>query len=62
MACLTGIREKELLRSCSQNSPLITIGLVKVNRKCCDLEDKVSIIQRLDDVMLTPHKKVDDLC
>jgi SpoVK/Ycf46/Vps4 family AAA+-type ATPase len=61
LAGLTGIKERELLRSFSQDSPLITSGLVNVDRGSCDLEDKVRIMTGLEDVMLTSHKKVDDL-
>ena len=61
MARLTGTKERELLRSFSQDSPLVTSGLVKVNRKSCDLENKVSIMSGLQDIMLSTHKKVDDL-
>ncbi|MEI6208851.1 MAG: hypothetical protein WCP20_18895 [Desulfuromonadales bacterium] len=43
LAWLTGIKEREFLRSVSNDSPLITSGLVKVNRKFCDLESKVNI-------------------
>jgi SpoVK/Ycf46/Vps4 family AAA+-type ATPase len=61
LARLTGIKEQELLRSFSQESPLITSGLVQVNRQNCDLEDKISLLTGLEDVMLATHRKVDDL-
>ena len=61
LATLSGIKECELLRSLNQDSPLITSGLIKVCQSSCDLESKVSVMKGLEDVMLAPHKKVDDL-
>ncbi len=61
LASLTGIKERELLRSFGSDSPLITSGLIKVSRSSCDLESKVSVMKGLEDVLLARHKKVDDL-
>lgn len=61
MSRLTGINERELQRSFAQDSTLISSGLVNVKRGSCDLEDKVGLMEGLEDVMLTPHKKVDDM-
>ena len=58
---LTGIKEQELQRSLSHDGPFVTTGLVKVNRRNCDLEDKVSLMPGLEDVILVPHKNVDNL-
>lgn len=61
MAKLTGIKENDLQRSFAQDSPLVTTGLVKVERQVCDLEQKVRIMAGLDDIMQSSHKTVDDL-
>jgi len=61
LAGLTGIKERELLRSFDQSSMLITTGLVKAARQTCDLENKVALMSGLQDIMLTPHKTVDEL-
>jgi SpoVK/Ycf46/Vps4 family AAA+-type ATPase len=61
MSRLTGINERELQRSFAQDGTLISSGLVNLIKGSCDLEDKVRLMDGLGDVMLTPHKKVDDL-
>jgi len=61
MAGLTDIKERELLQTFDQNSMLITTGLVKTTRQACDLENKVDLMVGLQDIMLAPHKTVDEL-
>ena len=61
MANLTGIKEQELLKSFAPESPLITSGLVSVRKRSCDLEEKVHLMEGLEDAMLATHRNVDEL-
>lgn len=54
-ARITGLAEHDLLSALSTEGPLVTTGLVKVNRNVCDLEDKVTCMNGLDDVLLLNH-------
>lgn len=58
---LTGIKDSEFHRSFQAESPLVSTGLVRVNKKLCDLEDKVELLSGMQDVMLKPHKSADNL-
>jgi len=61
LAELTGIKERELQHSLDQDSILMTTGLVKMVRQTCDLEDKISTMNGLQEIMLESHKNVDQL-
>lgn len=61
MAKISGIKEDEFHLSFAQDSPLVTSGLIKVDRRVCDLELKVTIMPGFGDVIQARHKNVDDL-
>ena len=61
LARLTGIKERDIQGSLAQDSLIVTSGLLKVDRRNCDLEDKISIMNGLSDIVMEPHKNVDDL-
>lgn len=52
---ITGAVEQKLLTALSPDSPLVTTGLIKVNRSVCDLEDKITCMNGLEDVLLLKH-------
>lgn len=60
-ARITGARDSELLTSLSLGAPLVTTGLVKVNRNVCDLHDKVTCMAGLEDILLMEHADVQEL-
>ncbi|MGE0918116.1 AAA family ATPase, partial [Trichlorobacter lovleyi] len=61
LAHLTGIKEGEFHRALQPESPLVSTGLVKLNKKLCDLDDKLELLSGMQDVMLKPHKNADSL-
>lgn len=61
MAHLTGIKDSAFQLSLLPESPLVSTGLVKINKKLCDLEQKVELLSGMQDVMLKPHRTVDGL-
>lgn len=58
---LTGIKDSEFHRSFQPESPLVSTGLIKVNKRLTSLEDKVDLLSGMQDVMLKPHKNADSL-
>ena len=58
---LTGIKDSEFHLSLLPESPLVSTGLIKINKKLCDLEQKVELLSGMQDVMLKPHRTVDGL-
>lgn len=61
MSHLTDIDEHEFVASLASSSPLVSTGLIKVDRQVCDLEDKVSCIYGLEDILMQDHATVDDI-
>jgi len=60
-ARVSDIDEQEIILSLSLSGPLVTTGLIKVNRNVCDLEDKVTTMTGLEDILLQNHAGTDDL-
>ena len=58
---LTGIKDNEFHRSLQSESPLVSTGLIRVNKKLSSLEDKVDLLSGMQDVMLKPHKNADSI-
>jgi hypothetical protein len=44
---LTGLPERDFRKSIGEDSPLITTGIVRVNRNVRDLEDKLDLMEGL---------------
>lgn len=61
ISALSGLPKSEIVSSISQNSVLITTGIIKVGRGICDLEDKLDLINGLSAVLLTSHTTPDEL-
>ena len=61
LAKMTGIKKSEILRSLGIDSVLSVTGLIDISRKSCDLEEKVTVVNGLQDIMMTPSKSVDQL-
>lgn len=59
---ITGTAEHELKRALDREGILLTTGLLEINsHTSCDLEDKVSLMSGLSDMMLLSHKSSSDL-
>ncbi|BCG47969.1 ATPase, AAA family [Citrifermentans bremense] len=56
LARITGLPEQDLLSALSPDGPLVTTGLVKVNRSVCYLEEKIACINGLEDILLLDHR------
>lgn len=61
VARLTGIDEQSFITSLRQDAPLISTGLIKVDRNVCDLELKIQCISGFEDILLQDHATVDNL-
>lgn len=59
---ITGTAEHELKRALDREGILLTTGLLEINfHNSCDLEDKISLMCGLSDVMLLNHTNSSDL-
>ena len=54
-ARITGLDAQELAAALSTEGPLVMTGLIKVSRNVCDLEEKVTCMDGLEDVLLSAH-------
>ena len=59
---ITGTAEHELKQALDRDGILLTTGMLEINsHSSCDLEDKISLMRGLSDVMLLSHKSSSDL-
>jgi SpoVK/Ycf46/Vps4 family AAA+-type ATPase len=61
LAQLTHIPEKDFLYAISTESLLTTTGLVQIDHRTVDFEQKLNLLDGLSGVLLTPHANADEM-